>query len=51
MTQGVDPAATDGEQEHFKPTGTIFILAVFVATIILLWGSVYVILLSRGVTT
>ena len=51
MTQGVDPAVAEGEQEHFKPTGTIFILALFVATIILLWGSVYVILLSRGVTT
>ena len=38
------------EPEHFKPTGTIFVLAVFVATMILLWGSVYVILLSRGVT-
>mgnify|MGYP000470568300 CR=1 FL=1 len=30
--------------EHFKPTGTLFVLAIFVATIILLWGSVYVIL-------
>ena len=33
------------------PTGTMFVLALFVATIILLWGSVYVILLSRGVTS
>lgn len=39
------------ETEHFKPTGTLFVLAIFVATIILLWGSVYVILLSRGVTS
>jgi hypothetical protein len=39
------------ETEHFKPTGTLFILAIFVATIILLWGSVYVILLARGVTS
>ena len=38
------------DEEHFKPTGTLFILALFVATIILLWASVYVILLSRGVT-
>ena len=38
------------EPEHFKPTGTIFVLVLFVATIILLWASVYVILLSRGVT-
>lgn len=36
--------------EHFKPTGTLFVLVLFVATIILLWASVYVILLSRGVT-
>lgn len=36
--------------EHFKPTGTMFILAMFVAALILLWASVYVILLSRGVT-
>lgn len=37
-------------EEHFKPTGTIFILAMFVIALILLWASVYVILLSRGVT-
>lgn len=39
------------EGEHFKPTGTLFLLAIFVAALILLWASVYVILLSRGVTT
>ena len=39
------------EPEHFKPTGTVFLLVMFVITMILLWGSVYVILLSRGVTT
>jgi Cytochrome c oxidase subunit IIa family len=43
-----DPDALD--EEHFKPTGTVFVLVLFVATIILLWASVYVILLSRGVT-
>jgi hypothetical protein len=37
-------------EEHFKPTGTLFVLVLFVATIILLWFSVYIILLSRGVT-
>ncbi len=42
--------ATGLADEHFKPTGTLFILVLFVATIILLWASVYVILLSRGVT-
>ena len=36
--------------EEFKPTGTLFIVAMFVVTLILLWASVYVILLSRGVT-
>jgi hypothetical protein len=53
VTQGVEPPTgiDPGGEEHFKPTGTIFVLALFVATIILLWGSVYVILLSRGVTT
>lgn len=37
-------------EEHFKPVGTVAILAAFVLTLILLWLSVYVILLSRGVT-
>ncbi len=41
----------DEPEEHFRPIGTIFILVVFVAALILLWLSVYVILLSRGVTT
>jgi hypothetical protein len=41
----------NGDQEHFRPTGTVFILAAFVLTLILLWLSVYVILISRGVTT
>ena len=39
------------EEEHFKPVGTVFILAVFVLAIILLWGSVYLILIIRGVPT
>jgi len=38
------------ETEEFKPRGTIVILLIFLLTIIILWGSVYVILLSRGVT-
>jgi hypothetical protein len=45
--EGHDPTV----EEHFRPTGTIFILVMFVAALILLWLSVYVILLSRGVTT
>ena len=38
------------EQNEFKPKGTIVILLIFLLTIIALWGSVYVILLGRGVT-
>lgn len=44
------PDADVGE-EHFKPVGTMVILAMFVAAMVLLWLSVYLILLSRGVTT
>ena len=53
MAIALDDHADTGdapEPEHFKPTGTIFVLVLFVATLILLWASVYVILLSRGVT-
>lgn len=41
---------TTDTEEHFKPTGTLFFLVCYVAVLILLWASVYVILLSRGVT-
>ncbi len=46
----VSTDAHDSEEEHFKPTGTIFFVALFVAALILLWASVYVILISRGAT-
>lgn len=52
-SSAIEPTDDTGEplaEEHFTPTGTIFVLVLFVATIILLWASVYVILLSRGVT-
>jgi hypothetical protein len=45
-----DEARTEIEEEDFKPRGTVAILIMFVLAIIILWGSVYVILLSRGVT-
>ncbi len=35
---------------EFHPKGTMTILILFIITIILLWGSVFFILLSRGVT-
>ena len=38
------------EDNEFKPKGTMVILLIFLITIIILWGSVYVILLNRGVT-
>ncbi|GAB4534821.1 MAG: hypothetical protein Fur0018_24840 [Anaerolineales bacterium] len=36
--------------ESFEPRGTLVVLAIFLVTLILLWGSVYYILISRGVT-
>jgi len=45
------PTSGDEPEDHFRPTGTVFVLVMFVAALILLWLSVYVILLSRGVTT
>ncbi len=41
---------TDQQVEEFHPKGTVAILVMFVLAIIILWGSVYLILLSRGVT-
>lgn len=44
------PESASDAPEHFTPRGTIFLLVCYVAVIILLWISVYLILLSRGVT-
>lgn len=38
------------KKEEFHPKGTIVVLGIFLLTIILLWGSVYLILLERGIT-
>ncbi len=38
------------QPESFEPKGTMVVLAIFLVTLIMLWGSVYYILLSRGVT-
>ena len=38
------------ENMDLRPRGTMVILILFVLTLIILWGSVYLILLSRGVT-
>ncbi len=36
--------------KEFHPKGTMAVLLIFVLTMILLWGSIFMILLSRGVT-
>ncbi len=38
------------ETGQFHPKGTILVLILFMLTLIALWVSVYLILLSRGVT-
>ncbi|MFC1997637.1 cytochrome c oxidase subunit 2A [Chloroflexota bacterium] len=38
------------EKNEFKPKGTLVILGIFLITLIVLWGTVYIILLNRGVT-
>ena len=45
-----DRSADAAFEEEFKPRGTIAIVAMFVATLILLWLSIYLILIARGVT-
>ena len=45
-----DEQLAEQETEEFHPKGTVAILVMFVLAIIILWASVYVILLSRGVT-
>ena len=39
------------ETSDFQPRGTALVLAIFILVLILLWASVYLILLSRGMTT
>jgi len=43
-------AANDFSEEEFKPRGTVAIVALFTVTLILLWLSIYLILIARGVT-
>jgi hypothetical protein len=46
-----DPVAEAGEEaEHFTPMGTVAVLAVYFAVIVLLWLSVYLVMVSRGTT-
>ena len=45
-----DQAAEVATDEEFTPRGTIAIVAMFVASLILLWLSIFLILIARGVT-
>ena len=45
-----DDASGATQEEHFTPRGTIAVVGLFVATLILLWLSIYLILIARGVT-
>ncbi len=36
--------------EEFHPTGTIAVLIIFVITLVLIWGTIYLYLLDRGAT-
>ncbi len=51
MTDGRPSESEAAEPEHFKPVGTATLLAIFVVLLLVLWGSVYLILVSRGMTT
>lgn len=39
-----------GDADNFQPKGTLLLVFIFFLLLIILWGSVYLILLSRGVT-
>jgi hypothetical protein len=40
-----------GQGEEFHPKGTVLFIIVFAIMLIVLWGSVYLLLLSQGPTT
>lgn len=46
----VDDRRAERFDEEFKPKGTVAIVIAFTATLILLWLSIYLILVARGVT-
>lgn len=37
--------------EQFHPKGTVLVMVLFVVTLIILWGSIYLLMLSQGATT
>ncbi|GAB4495714.1 MAG: hypothetical protein OHK0052_03870 [Anaerolineales bacterium] len=44
------PEKKSKQAEPFEPKGTLLIMLIFLVTLVVLWGSIYFILLSRGVT-
>jgi hypothetical protein len=49
-SEGDSMDANDFSEEEFKPRGTVAIVALFTVTLVLLWLSIYLILIARGVT-
>lgn len=43
-------AKKEKDNEEFQPNGTIAILVIFVITLVVIWGTIYMILLGRGGT-
>jgi len=43
-------AKKDKDDDEFRPTGTIAVLAIFVITLIAIWATIYMILVGRGGT-
>ena len=43
-------AKKNKDDEDFKPTGIIAVLAIFVVTLIAIWATIYMILVGRGGT-
>jgi len=43
-------AKKNKDDDEFRPTGTIAILAIFVITLIAIWTTIYMILVGRGGT-
>ena len=44
-------SSVEFDEASFKPTGTVAVVALFVVMLALLWLSIYLILIARGVTT
>lgn len=45
-----DGDRSDETHGDFKPTGTVAFVVAFVVVLMLMWFSIYIILLSRGAT-